>query len=165
MKLELTQAVIFTEILIGFALVLQSVELLWLAPQMRLGRLFRLGQWVRLILALILVFSPNYRLLDTGALIAILTGLSLITSMSFGGTFNGGSDAMTLVVLIGLGITQLPSSRAPWVGLGYIAFQATLSYAMAGWVKLKERAQPMRPDTEPPWRRACRKFPRPKPSP
>lgn len=60
-------------------------------------------------------------------------------SVRFGGSFNGGSDGMSLVVLLGLFVAALPFERAGVVGLGYIAAQATLSYLIAGLVKLRER--------------------------
>jgi hypothetical protein len=53
----------------------------------------------------------------------------------FRGTFNGGSDAMLLVVLLGLAIAR---SGVPAVGLGYIAAQLVLSYVLAGVAKLRE---------------------------
>jgi hypothetical protein len=60
---------------------------------------------------------------------------TLAVAVRFRGTFNGGSDAMLLVVLLGLAIAR---SGAPKVGLGYIAAQLVLSYVLAGVAKLRE---------------------------
>jgi len=56
-------------------------------------------------------------------------------AVRFRGTFNGGSDAMLLVVLLGLAVAR---SGAPEIGLGYIAAQLVLSYVLAGIAKLRE---------------------------
>lgn len=60
---------------------------------------------------------------------------TLAVAVRFRGTFNGGSDAMLVVVLLGLAIAR---SGAPEVGLGYIAAQLVLSYVLAGVAKLRE---------------------------
>jgi hypothetical protein len=60
---------------------------------------------------------------------------TLAICVRFRGTYNGGSDAMLLVVLLGLAIAR---SGAPEVGLGYIAAQLVLSYVLAGVAKLRE---------------------------
>ncbi len=72
----------------------------------------------------------------------LLSGVVLLGSMRFRGTFNGGSDCMTLVVLLSVAGSHLAglSDTACRVALGYIALQAVLSYAVAGWVKLREPA-------------------------
>lgn len=63
--------------------------------------------------------------------------LALLQAARFRGNFNGGSDAMTLVVLLGLAVGRTFSASA---GLGYIAAQLVLSYFLAGCWKLRERA-------------------------
>ncbi len=77
----------------------------------------------------------------TPAVLVLLLS-SLVISARWRGTLNGGSDAMQVVVLLGLAAPALmPGSRlAAMAGLGYIAAQATLSYVIAGLTKLKERA-------------------------
>jgi hypothetical protein len=53
----------------------------------------------------------------------------------FRGTFNGGSDYMSVVLLLSLSIAGSPSlTRA---ALAYIAVQTTLSYCIAGFAKLR----------------------------
>lgn len=63
---------------------------------------------------------------------------SLLIAMRFRGSFNGGSDFMTLVVLSGLSVGALVPSPIATVGaLWWIALQACNSYLLAGWVKLR----------------------------
>ncbi|HEY1548363.1 MAG TPA: HTTM domain-containing protein [Kofleriaceae bacterium] len=58
---------------------------------------------------------------------------TLAIAVRFRGTYNGGSDAMLVVVLLGLAIARAGWPRA---GLAYIAAQLVLSYAIAGIAKL-----------------------------
>lgn len=70
----------------------------------------------------------------------VLLLVTLLVCVRFRGSFNGGSDAMTVLVLLGLSAGALFPGR-PRValgGLGYIALQTTLSYFVAGVLKLKE---------------------------
>lgn len=77
-------------------------------------------------------------------LLLLLT--SLLVCLRFRGTYNGGSDAMTVVVVLGLLIARLGPDVAKgdastlWqrAGLGYIAAQLVLSYFLAGLAKLRE---------------------------
>lgn len=88
-------------------------------------------------------------LLSFFALITI-TKTSVLISMRWRGTFNGGSDYMSLIVSMGLLIargaqafapyTELPlQTLGPKIALYYIAVQSTLSYFIAGLVKLRHR--------------------------
>ncbi len=70
------------------------------------------------------------------ALACAVAVLQLGVSVRFGGSFNGGSDAMLLVVVIGVALARAVS--AP-LGLGYVAAQLVLSYGIAGIVKLRVR--------------------------
>lgn len=67
----------------------------------------------------------------------VVAGLDLLRR--FDGPYNGGSDRMRLLVLVGLWTARLLPACAALV-LGYVAVQLVLSYAMAGWVKLAHRA-------------------------
>jgi hypothetical protein len=58
---------------------------------------------------------------------------TIAIAVRFRGTYNGGSDAMLVVVLLGLAIAR---SGWPRAGLAYIAAQLVLSYAIAGLAKL-----------------------------
>jgi hypothetical protein len=55
------------------------------------------------------------------------------------GLFNGGSDSMTIVVSIGLCFARatIDHPAIAKYAFAYIALQLTLSYLVAGWVKLK----------------------------
>ncbi|HEY0253879.1 MAG TPA: hypothetical protein VGC41_20255, partial [Kofleriaceae bacterium] len=67
------------------------------------------------------------------AIIAFAT--TWLIAIRFRGSYNGGSDAMLLVVLLGISINRLGYER---VGMGYIAAQLILSYAISGIAKLRE---------------------------
>jgi hypothetical protein len=87
---------------------------------------------LRLTAGLIALFFPN----------AIAFGILCVTTwliaVRWRGTFNGGSDAMTLQILLAVFVSWLfPNS--PFVqkfALVYIALQLVLSYTIAGIVKL-----------------------------
>ncbi|MET0287581.1 MAG: hypothetical protein ABW352_24045 [Polyangiales bacterium] len=64
-------------------------------------------------------------------------GVALLQAARFRGSYNGGSDAMTLVVLLGLALARTFSPR---LGLAYIAAQLVLSYFLAGLFKLRDPA-------------------------
>jgi hypothetical protein len=72
----------------------------------------------------------------------VLALTSLLVCVRFRGSFNGGSDAMTLLVLLALGTAALfPRSQlAAHAALLYIALQAALSYLVAGAIKLRQSA-------------------------
>ncbi len=63
--------------------------------------------------------------------------LALLQAARFRGSYNGGSDSMTLVVLLGLALARTFSAR---LGLAYIAAQLVLSYFLAGVFKLRDPA-------------------------
>lgn len=77
----------------------------------------------------------------SAAALLVLLLTTLLGCVRFRGSFNGGSDAMTLLVLLGLSAAALfpGRPRAALGGLGYIALQTALSYFVAGVIKLKER--------------------------
>ena len=124
--------------MLALALTLQSLELLLIWQRVHLiwtleltrrevwwfpsDRIFGYLLWLRLFASLALFLCP------ANALVWLLIAITLLTAIRFGGSLNGGSDAMTMVVL---------SSRlVPW-GRTYLAVQLTLSYFVAGLVKLR----------------------------
>lgn len=66
-----------------------------------------------------------------------MAALSLLILMRFQGPYNGGSDRMGLLALWMLVAAQvLPTPPAREIAFGYLGLQLTLSYAVAGGVKL-----------------------------
>jgi len=71
--------------------------------------------------------------------IVILLVCTFLILLRFRGTYNGGSDYMTLIILMALTVAAL-SSGYPTVVLGclwYVTIQLCLSYFVSGIVKLK----------------------------
>lgn len=95
----------------------------------------------RAFIALLALRLPLSAALGAGVGVAawplLLTQLAI--GARFRGTFNGGSDSMTMVLLLGLSVAALPGVGATGVraGLGYIVAQLVLSYFIAGVVKLR----------------------------
>ncbi len=116
----------FTEILLGIALLQQSAEHLVSTQNERLCYLFR-GAACLLLIAGIGVHLASL----------VLLGLGLYLLYRFNGPYNGGSDRMTLLILICLCLAHwLPNPYWREVALGYLALQLVLSYVMSGWVKI-----------------------------
>jgi hypothetical protein len=74
---------------------------------------------------------------------SVLPGLwlsQLAIAVRFRGTFNGGSDSMTLLILLALSIASFAPQQPLLQSacLLYIGVQASLSYFVAGLAKLKE---------------------------
>lgn len=92
---------------------------------------FRILNVVRILVALNLLFVPN----PIG--MAILLFFHVLTILRWLGTFNGGSDYMTLLLLwtgtLGLSIGGKTEIALLW----YVSFHLCLSYFKAGWLKLK----------------------------
>lgn len=142
-----------TEILVALALVQGSFELLamrrvladdgiwrWAALAPELG-------WLRGVLA----YRPFVAMLAFRLACAVLLLLgvhgavapalwlsTLLVNVRFRGTFNGGSDLMTMVVLSALVVAHLGNGSPVVVNgaLLYVAAQAMLSYFVAGVAKL-----------------------------
>jgi len=71
----------------------------------------------------------------------LVVASTLLISIRFRGTYNGGSDAMLLIVMVALGLARgAPGSRAAEAGLAYAAVQLVLSYFVAGIAKLPDPA-------------------------
>lgn len=163
--MTLALAARLTALATGFVVLVQSVELFWLRgrvaaiwrEEILADDLPRLAGPVRAAVAAVLPASRFSALLAARALLAVVAialaalGLEvpsllwlallvsqLLVAARFRGTFNGGSDAMTVVLLVGCAVAALPHRLAPLAGLGWIAAQATLSYVIAGLVKLRD---------------------------
>jgi len=124
MTLEL--AVRLCELLLGFALVQQSLEHLAMPLTDRL--LFG----ARLFLALLMAAGIGVATAE-----ALLLLSSAIILKRCDGPYNGGSDRLAVLMLFCLLLANvLPQLRWRELALGYLAAQLLLSYAMAGWVKI-----------------------------
>ena len=113
-----------TEFLVGFAILMQSIEN---TKVLRL-RIYALSGAVSV--TLMLGIAP---LLSA----VVLVGLSIAHLVRFDGPYNGGSDRMTVLILICLCCTHLaPTTNLQELALGYLAVQLTLSYVLSGAVKI-----------------------------
>ncbi|MDB4974383.1 MAG: hypothetical protein JWN48_2724 [Myxococcaceae bacterium] len=160
-----TEALLWTARLAALSVALQAAELLQVRaafaeqgtfPWRVLRRDFAgASPVVRAVLDGLLSYRPFVALLWlqlAGALAlpwldgALVPGLVLLSVLAVGvrfrGTYNGGSDSMTIVVLLALWLARLGASFGSTRGtqracLGYIAAQLALSYLVAGVAKLR----------------------------
>jgi hypothetical protein len=96
------------------------------------GHHFKILILLQITLSVFLPFSPRIS-------IYFLLITYLLISLRFRGTFNGGSDSMTMTTLIGLALTQIPTSHDSLASIGmyFLAIHCTLSYFIAGIIKIK----------------------------
>lgn len=124
--MSLEAAVRLTEILLALALIPQGLE--HMTGERRERWLF--AARTLLCLAVIAGLARPWPLVAMG-------GLSLLILARFQGPYNGGSDRMGLLALWTLIAAQLlPTQPAREIAFGYLGLQLTLSYAVAGGVKL-----------------------------
>jgi len=124
MTLEL--AVRLAEIILGFAIFQQSLEFVrGLQPEKTLG-------FIRAGLAILLMLGLQPLLVESALLVT-----AVILIRRFQGPYNGGSDTMTVLVLLCLWLSHVAPTRY-WqeIALGYLAVQLILSYFQSGWVKV-----------------------------
>lgn len=124
--MSMEYAIRWTEILMGFAFTLQSLEHLW----SKAG-----GQYLfllRLVLSLLLMVG-----LQTPWVALLLFMVALLSLKRFQGPYNGGADRMSVLLLCCLCLVYfLPELFWKEVAFGYLALQLLLSYFISGWVKL-----------------------------
>lgn len=158
---SLALALLWTARLTALALVLQTIELLLLRGSYSDQGVFRWSvlrdehaglpiplRWLFGLLlpyerfvALLFVRIPLAAALGMGQLWAapLLLVSHLAICARFRGTFNGGSDYMTSVLLLSLTVAACGDSRlASKASLAYITVQLVLSYFLAGLVKLRQ---------------------------
>lgn len=167
--MSLTLAIRGFELLLGWSLLLQTLEHLrmpaldrishwpsqrtelparpaWLAPlldALLAPRAYSALLGLRLVLSLALMAGLLRGPAGlAGALLLFL--LALLLLFRWRGAFNGGSDFMTLVGLSGLVIAHTVATAGDaalgWrAGLWYVALQSITSYFVSGWVKLLRR--------------------------
>lgn len=88
-----------------------------------------------------LVLLPVFKIEIQGLLMLYLFLSTVLISVRWRGTFNGGSDYMSVLVLGSTGLALMLSGH-PWVVRGcayYIAIQLILSYLFAGFCKVGKR--------------------------
>jgi len=96
---------------------------------------------IMVVLAIQLASALALPWLAHPALPWLVFATSLLISIRFRGTYNGGSDAMLLVVMLALGLARsAPGSPLAAAGLAYAAAQLVLSYFVAGIAKLPDPA-------------------------
>jgi hypothetical protein len=162
MEWSLASTTVWIERAVALAVLLQSIELLQMRRLCSENGIWRwsilrreqrvLPFVLRWLFALLLPY-PCFvallvlRVVGAGALLAVGTTdvlpflwLSQVAiCVRFRGTFNGGSDYMTVLILLALSVATF-DSHVPWLHqacLLYIAVQATLSYLIAGLAKLR----------------------------
>ena len=122
----LDDALRLTEILLGFAFSLQSIEHI---------KSFTSERWIyipRLILSMLLIAG-----IQTGGVILILMCVGFLQLHRFQGPYNGGSDRMSLLILVCMSLqTIAPNPYWQEIAIGYMAIQLVLSYFISGWVKV-----------------------------
>lgn len=122
----LEQAVRIAEIILAFALIIQSLEhIRGLQPEKSLGV-------IALILSLLLLVGFETVFVEAG-----LLSISVFLLYRFQGPYNGGSDCMTLLVLLCLFLSHIaPTTFWQEIALGYLAFQIVFSYFQSGYIKI-----------------------------
>lgn len=166
MSFSLAWATLWTERAIALSLLLQTVELLQIRRAFADDGVWRwqllqrehraLPAPLRWLFAVCLPYRPFIALLLLELVAAALLGLGvssaapflwfaqLAVCVRFRGTFNGGSDYLTLLILMALSLSWLfDAAQHPLLGkacIAYVAVQVTLSYFIAGVAKLKEAA-------------------------
>lgn len=124
--MNFADAVRFTEILLGFAFLQQSLE------HMRGPVNERYLFAARILLSILLIAGVH-----TAWVCVALFMLGVLALSRFQGPYNGGSDRMGLLILCGLCLQYfMPTMLGKEAVLGYVALQLVLSYFIAGWVKI-----------------------------
>jgi hypothetical protein len=124
--MTLNAATRLTEILLALAFIQQSAEHLRRFKDEQVLSLAR----ITLCLLVILGFGSPWPLLG-------LALLSLVMLRRFQGPYNGGADRMGLLALWCLTLSRcLPTEEGREIAFGYLGVQLTLSYFIAGGVKI-----------------------------
>lgn len=111
-------------------------------PLAQLSRLVLPARRFLVLLSLQLALAGVVLWQGLSPLLVLLTVQAQLIALRFRGTFNGGSDAMTLLVLICLSVAALGRAE-PLVArgaIGYLGVQTLMSYFVAGIIKLKEHS-------------------------
>ena len=122
----LDQAVRLSEIILAFAIAQQGFEYSrGLQPEKSLGI-------ISVMLSLLLLIGFQTVFVEAGLLL-----VAIVLLRRFQGPFNGGSDCMTILVLLCLFLSHVaPTPFWQEVALGYLAFQLCSSYFQSGYIKI-----------------------------
>ncbi len=125
--------------LLSFTLFLQAVEMLAISQDSSFLRVWNFQKpWLNLKLLSVaqIILAATCFFVPSGYIFLALFFTHLGMCVRFRGSFNGGSDMMTFVVLSGvlLGLF-LPNVNSLKLGLSYIAIHTLYSYFKAGLVK------------------------------
>ena len=122
----LEQAVRYSEIILALAYAQQSIEFIrGLQPEKTWGV-------IRLLLSLLLLMGFQPVLVEAGLLV-----VACVLLYRFQGPYNGGSDCMSILVLLCLFLSHIaPTPFWQQLALGYLAFQLTFSYFQSGYIKI-----------------------------
>lgn len=124
--MALEQAVRISEMILAFALVIQSAEYI---RGLQFEKYFG---FVSLILSLLLFSGIGTVFAEAGLLF-----IAVVLLYRFQGPYNGGSDCMTLLVLLCIFLSHvMPTKFWQEIALGYLAFQVLFSYFQSGYIKI-----------------------------
>ncbi len=124
--MTLEQAVRAAEMIMAFAYLQQSFEYIRGAQAEKILGMIR----AILSIALLLGFQPVF-------IEAALLVIAIMLLRRFQGPYNGGSDTMSVLVLMCLLLSHLaPNKFWQEMALGYLAFQLLFSYFQSGYIKL-----------------------------
>ena len=124
--ISMEHAVRISEIILAIAYVQQSAEYLrGLQSERIIGA-------VRLILSILLLVGFQTIYVEIGLLV-----IAMILLQRFQGPYNGGSDCMSILVLLCLFLSHIaPTNFWKEIALGYLAFQLMFSYFQSGYIKV-----------------------------
>jgi hypothetical protein len=157
-------SVFWMEKIVSIAAILQSVELIQIRRTYSPGGVWTwetlqkefeiFPKFFQRVFDLLLKY-PNFyyllliRLFSAGALfllphpvfLSILFLSTLLIAIRWRGTFNGGSDSMTLIILAALSIARIFENEPRVIQgcLWYVTLQTCLSYFLGGLVKLRQK--------------------------
>lgn len=139
--MTLADAIAWTSRLAAIAATVAALELAWVHRAWRVGPLARGGRGGALVTAIAIAALLAGALAlpwSTSAVPAWLAATGLLAlAIRFRGSYNGGSDAMAWVVLLGLALARTaPDGELARAGLAYVAAQLVLGYVVAGIAKL-----------------------------
>lgn len=140
--LSLAVALDVSSRLVALSVALQTLELFSLRRAFAPGApLTGLAKGGTALLGLQLALSGWLAIVGASPLSLVLFASYRLVIARLGGPFNGGSDAMTSLCLLTLGLAALgsPNGALQYVALGYLGVQTVFSYFVAGIAKLKER--------------------------